>query len=102
MEEQKTKPSKLQNQLTAIVLKTITRNTNDSESDFLKKLGMKEDVELQEEKVVASMMINALVEITKQLLEIENSLISSTEVIKLLLNEEQQQELKNKLKESEE
>lgn len=102
MEEQKTKPSKLQNQLTAIVLKTITRNTNDSESDFLKKLGMKEDIELQEEKVVASMMINALVEITKQLLEIENSLISSTEVIKLLLNEEQQQELKNKLKESEE
>lgn len=97
--EKKTEPTKIQNQMTAIVVKTLTRNATDSSKDFLEKLGSKAD--LKENNVVMSMAFNALVEITKQLIEIEGTLNQATGIMRVLLTEEELIELDEKIKETE-
>lgn len=99
MEEKKNQPTNAQNELTAIVVKTITRNAKDSEQEFLAKLGASEG--LKEKNVVNSMIFNALTEITKQLLSIETTINQTTGFFTLMLKEDELLQLKENTKKGE-
>ena len=103
-EKQKNEPSKLQNQLTAIIVRTITRNANDTSKEFLEKIsnGSVDIEKLEEDKVLSKMIVNALIEITRMLLDIEGVLNQSTSLFKLILDEQQLKELEEKTEQEKE
>lgn len=94
-------PSNIKNMQTAIIVKTLLRNTNDSEKEFLEKLGIKEKNK-SEEEIVKTLCMNALVDSTRAYVKINDTLSQINALIEVLLTDEQKEELNKQLKKVEE
>ena len=86
--EQRAKDHEADNLLSYIIASTFARHAKMSEEEFLKDIGFEDSGKTEDEAIRIS-IFNVLVEATKELLMSKQSFKTTSELIKLCLNDEE-------------